>query len=187
MYVLLWLISRIDINLFLFNITQESIDIWSIDGFSLADVEKLSNSVEYNTNMYDPVRDAAASRNTPQGESSSGGNNQGPSNPQPNQGSGGNFDTNNPVDQRTDTDKLADHVRSFQGTGVRGADGTLSNANITLTAHASNPNRNIEMSRIAAEVRRVRPDLFNSSQFSQTKISPYFVSQLDALKLNFSQ
>lgn len=186
LFISLFLINKIDLNLFLFNITQESIDIWFIDGFNIGDLEELSNSGDYNTNIYDPVRDAA-SRNRPQAESSSGGNNQGPSNPQPNQESGGSFDRNNPVDPRTDTDVLADYVRPFQGTGAKGGHGTLSNANITLIAHSRNVNRNIEMSRIAAEVQRVRPDLFNSTGFSHTKISPYFVSQLDAMKLNFPQ
>lgn len=149
-------------------------------------MEKLSNSVEYNTNMYDPVRDAA-SRNVPQGESSSGGNNQGPSNPQPNQGSGGSFGTNNPVDQRTDTDKLADYLRPFQGIGARGGNGTLSQANITAVANDHNPNRNFAMIRIASHVKIVRPDLFSDSGLGKTRISLYFLSELDAMKLNFPE
>lgn len=178
----MFLINKIDFNIFLSNITQQSIDIWSIDGFNVGDLEKLSNSASYNTNMYDPVRDAA-SRNIPQAESSSGGNNQGPSDPQPNQESGGGFDRNNPVDQPTiwDTDRLADHVRPY----VRSSHhSNLGNAKITLTNH--NIDRNSEMSRIASHVRNVRPELF-SKEFSKTRITSNFISELEAMKRNFPQ
>lgn len=180
LFIFLFLINKLDLNLFLFNITQESIDIWSIDGFNVGDLEELSNSGEYNTNMYDPVRDAV-SRNRPQAESSSGGNNQGPSDPQPNQESGGGFDRNNPVDQPTDTDRLADYVRPYVRSSYHS---NLGNAKITLTNH--NIDRNSEMSRIASHVRNVRPDLF-SKEFSKTRINSYFISELEAMKRNFPQ
>lgn len=153
-------------------------------GFNTADIQELSNNGEYNTNMYDPVRDALNSKepiNTQQGQSSYGGHNQDPSNPEPNQGGGGSFDPNNAVNPRTDTDILADYVRPYVRTSHLS---NLGNAKITLTGY--NLDRNCEMSRIASHVQNVRPDLF-SKQFSQTKISSSFISELEAMKRNFPQ
>lgn len=127
--------------------------------------------------MYDPVRDAA-SRNRPQAEPSSGGNNQGPSDPQPNQESGGGFDKNNSVDQLTDTDRLADYLRPYVRSSYQSS---LASAKITLTNH--NVDRNYEMSIIASEVRKVRRDLFYKD-FSKTRISSHLISELEAMKMN---
>ena len=128
--------------------------------------------------MYDPVRDAA-SRNTNESSNTQHGNNKGPSGPEPDSGGNASFGTNNPVNERTDTDKLADYLRPFQG-----PNSSLGKANIT----ANNwDNRNDEMSRITLHVLKVRPDLFKSKRFSKNVISTHFVSQIDGMKQNFPE
>jgi len=190
LYVLLLLINILFIHLFLFNNIYESLNVGYIDKFNLATEDGLYDGGEYNTNMYDPVKDAVNSNlkeqsNIQEAQSSSGGNNEGPTSPQPNRGGNHSFGANNAINERTDTDKLADYLRPFQGMGARGGNGTLSQANITAIANDNNPNRNYAMIRIASHVRIVRPDLFSDSGFGKTRISAYFLSELDAMKLNF--
>nr|UHB41923.1 hypothetical protein [Diaporthe sp.] len=140
--------------------------------------------------MYDPVKDAVNSNlkqqmNMQEAQSSSGGNNEGPTSPQSNRGGNHSFAANNAINERFDTDKLADYLRPFHGVGNRGGSKTLSDANITSIASYHNPNRNIAMSRIACNVQIIRPNLFSDLGMGRTRISAHFLSELDAMKLNF--
>ena len=186
LYLLLFILSNLDLNDFFFNINQVSLDVWSMDeGFTLADNESLSDEGIYN--MFDPVKDAAKSNaeqqnSTQQGQSKPEGNNQGPSNPEPNQNDSS-FYSNNPNGEITDTVKLADYLKSYF---QKGGNATFRHAHISVDTGIK-PDTNIEMSRIVAHLYKERPYWFSEYGIRSTRIKLYVIDGLKEMNKNYPE